>query len=106
MERKIGSVKKPLRTFVVCTGPVVVMGQERSDLLVEPREHIIRGNEVKGSMVADVGYFQIVNSAGTVVFSAPAHSVLWSRVVEESVNPLALVKLFDEEDLDETVEVP
>lgn len=72
---------KPTRTFVVVTGPVAIPGgEEKYELVMPPLEHTIRGKEVKGYMVADQGFFTIVDGNGTVVFSAPTHHVLYCKV--------------------------
>ncbi len=93
---------KPMRHYVVCTGPIIVPNGEDYYVAVPPTEHEVYGRLIKGTMIADMGYFQVLDSRDQVVFSSPTHMVLWCRAaVSKSVTTLRVV---EENPVDEPAE--
>lgn len=97
---------RPARKYTIQLGPCFIpTGQNEMTLVAEATQHVITGNQLKHVFGADVGYLQILNNEGDVIFEAPTATVLW--VTSEllgggEVIPLfGHLKLVDDEPSDE-----
>lgn len=86
---------KRTRTFLILTGPVVVPTEEGYEVVQAPKQHRIRGCEIK-YFVADPTMFHIVDIHGNVVFASSQTSVLWCH--EDQAAVVSQLHSIDEED--------
>lgn len=88
---------KPLRTYEIKTGPIIVPAGDDYHVVEPAQVHTVSGREIKGYMMADQGYFQLYDLLGSVVFSAPTHTILWCRIKNPPLGQLAVVTAWEDE---------
>lgn len=85
---------KPTRHYKVCVGPTVQTAGDGVVEVIEPTSvHNVHGCEFKWlTNGSDLSFFQIIDKAGSIVFAAPAISILWVNVVEDLKPNLAVIR--------------
>lgn len=85
---------RPSKTFSICLGPVALPHEDGYHVLQPSQVLTIRGVATK-LQVADITFFQVVDNAGTAVFSAPAHMIVYCVEAQDRPEIGTLLALVD-----------
>lgn len=70
---------KPLFEYAIRLGPTLMPAEGGYQVVEEPSIQTARGNMIRYLPCQDLIVFQVLNNDGDVLFSAPAHAVLWVK---------------------------
>jgi hypothetical protein len=69
-------------------GPAIVpQGNQTYEILSEITEHVCFGNNIKYVPGVDMGFFQVLNNSGDVIFTCPTNMLLSCLASTEEFEP-------------------
>lgn len=102
---KTVSSSKLTRTYVICTGPIIVATEGEVSVVQPVIEHKIDGCQLKYAQAPDgCGMVHVLDKNETIVFSTPTNNFLWSRIDGTCRAPMLELLNNYEEISDEEVE--
>jgi hypothetical protein len=73
-----------MRSYIIQLGPALIpLGEGKFETLSEPTQHVVFAQRVKYVVGTDMGFFQLENTQGEIVFACPTIMVMWVKAMDK-----------------------